>query len=49
MYKNGDKVRLKNGCIVIIKGPVSSIDSTEGYFTEDNIVIAPEMIDKKIN
>lgn len=47
MYKSGDEVRLKNGCIVIIRGLVSSIDSTEGYFTEDNIVITPEMIDKK--
>ena len=47
--KPGDKVKLKNGNIVIISGNVSSIDDTEGYFTEDKTVVTPDMIDKKIN
>lgn len=49
MYKDGDKVRLKNGCIVTISGEVSSIDMAEGYTTYEKVVISPDMIQEKIN
>ena len=49
MYEAGDKVKLKNGCVVTIRGEVSSIDMTEGYTTYEMIVISPNMIQEKIN
>jgi hypothetical protein len=49
MYEAGDKVKLKNGCVVTISGKVSSIDMTEGYTTYEMAIISPDMIQEKIN
>lgn len=49
MYKDGDKVKLKNGNIVTISGLANSLDMTEAYKTYENVIITLEMIQEKVN
>lgn len=49
MYKDGDKVKLKNGNILTISEVIKSLDITEGYKTYENILVTPDMIEEKLN
>lgn len=48
MYEDGDKVKLKNGTIVTIRGIVNSLNFGEGYDTYENILVTPDMIQYQI-
>lgn len=49
MYRDGDKVRLKNGAILTIRRILKSVDMTEAYETYENILVTLDMIQEKIN
>lgn len=49
MYKDGDKVKLKNGSTVTISETLNSLDMRKAYKTYENILVTPDMIQEKIN
>ena len=49
MYKEGEKVRLKNDHIVTLQGQAHCVDGTEAYYTDKNFVVTPDMIKEKLN